>query len=288
MLELLRTFKPFQSLNPAALAAVEQHADRLRLPEQRWLRRRGQPLTRDLFLVDGTVSVRGVNGVRRVTARETGGESLNDLVGDGVEISTVTTVDLIAVDLARVRPLLEGRGMAAAPPEVSGVDEWIHTLLEGPVMRWFPPRTWARMLRAGEARRVRQGDLVVAAGEIAEHILVVSSGTARSGETRFGPGDFFAEESALTKLPAGADVIMETDGLVVAFPARDVLGLIAEYDAPDGDPPLRLDLDTVPTAREAEVIAALPPGSPIAVRGADPGRRLVVAARLMRAGFTVV
>ena len=156
MLELLRTFRRFQNLSPATLAAVEPHADRLRLPERRWLRRRGQPLTRDLFLVDGTVSVRRASGEQRVTARQTGGESLNDFAGNDVEILTATAVEVIAVDLARVRPFLEGRGVAAAP-EVSGVDEWIHTLLEGPVMRWFPPRTWARLLRAGEARRVRQG-----------------------------------------------------------------------------------------------------------------------------------
>ena len=287
MLDELRTFKPFQSLNPATLAAVRQHADRLRLPEQRWLRRRGQPLTRALFLVEGTVAVPGANGVRRVTAGETGGESINDFVGDGVEISTVTTVEVIAVDLARVRPLLEGRGLSATP-EVSAVDEWMHALLEGPVMRWFPPRTWARLLRAGEARRVRQGDLVVAKGETSGHIMVVGSGTAASGDARFGPGDFFAEESALTKLPAAADVVMETDGVVVAFAVRDVLGLIGEYAAPDVDPPQRLDLDAVPTAREEDVVAGLAPDSPVAVRGADAGRRLVMAARLMRRGFTVV
>ena len=287
MLEQLRTFKPFQSLSPAALAAVRQHADRLRLPEQRWLRRRGQPLTRDLFLVDGTVAVRGANRVQRVTARDTGGESLNDLAGEGVEISTVTTVEVIAVDLARVRPLLEGQ-RSAATPAVSAVDEWIHTLLEGPVMRWFPPRTWARLLRAGEARRVRQGDLVVSKGEMSEHILVVGSGTAASGDTRFDPGDFFAEESALAKRPVADDVIMETNGIIVAFPARDVLELIGEYDAPTGDPPQRLDLDTVPAAQEPEVIGGLAPDLPVALRGADPGRRLVMAATLMRQGFTVV
>lgn len=287
MIEQLRTLKPFQALNPTVLAAIEQHADRLRLPEQRWLRRRGQPLSRAFFLVDGAVLVRGANGVQRVTARETGGESLNDFAGEEVEISTATPVEVIAVDLARVGPFLEGRGMATAPA-VSAVDEWIHALLEGPVMRWFPPRTWARLLRAGDPRRVRQGELVVAKGEISEHILVVGSGTAAAADTRFGPGDFFAEESALARLPATDDIIMETDGVVVAFAVRDVLELIVEYDAPDADLTQRLDLDTVTTPGEEAVLAGLALESPVAVRGADPGRRLVMAARLMRKGFTVV
>ena len=287
MLDLLRTFRPFENLSPATVAAIEPHADRLRLPERRWLRRRGQPLTRDLFLVDGTVSVRGPSGEQRVTARQTGGASLNDFAGDEVEIVTVTAVEVIAVDLASVSPILEGQGVPATP-EVFAVDEWMHALLEGPVMRWFPPRTWARLLRAGEARRHRQGDLVVAKGDTPEHIMVVGSGTAASGDARFGPGDFFAEESALTKLPAAADVVMETDGVVVSFPARDVLELIREYDAPDVDPPRRLDLDTVSAAREEEALAGFSPGSAVAVRGGDAARRLVVAAKLMRRGFAVV
>lgn len=287
MLETLRTLKPFQSLNPATLATVEQHADRLRLPEQRWLRRRGQPLTRDLFLVDGTVSVRGASGAQRVTARDTGGDSLNNYAGDDVEIATVTTVEVIAVDLARVRPLIEGGGPSTAP-EVSAVDEWIHALLEGPVMRWFPPSTWARLLRAGEARRVRQGELVMAKGETTEHILVVGSGTVASGATRFGPGDFFAEESALMGRPASADFVMETDGVLVAFATCDVLELIGEYAVPDVDPPQRIDLDAVANAPEEDILAGLASDTPVALRGADSGRRLVMAARLMREGFTVV
>ena len=116
--------------------------------------------------------------------------------------------------------------------------------------------------------------------------MVVGSGTAANGHARLDPGDFFAEESALTKLPAASDIVMETDGVIVAFAAQDILELIGEYDAPDVDPPQRLDLDAVPA--QGEAFADLAPGSPVAVRGGDPGRRLVVAARLMRQGFTVV
>ena len=287
MLEQLRTFQRFRSLDSAALAAVERHADRLRLPEQRWLRRRGQPLTRELFLVDGTVAVRDGNNLRRISARQTRGESLNDLIGEGAEISTASAVEVIAVDLASVQPLLEGRRLAAAP-EVSAVDGWIDAFLEGPVMKWFPPRTWARLLRAGEARRVRQGDLVVAKGETSAHIFVVGEGTARSRERRFGAGDFFAEESALMGIPATADILMETDGVLFAFAPRDVLALIGEYDAQAPDPPQRVDLDSVSPAREDEVLGGLTPDSPVALRGGDAGRRLVVAARLMRQGYAVV
>ena len=287
MLDQLRTFKPFRTLTPRALGAVAQHADRLRLPEQRWLRRRGQPLTRELFLVHGTVAVRSANAVKRITAQDTGGESLNALAGDGAEISTATTVDVIAVDLDPIRPLLEATG-SASPPEVTPLDGWMLALLEGPVMRWFPPCTWVRLLRAGEARKVRQGELILARGEVSECVFVVGEGIAASGTKRFCSGDFFAEESALRNLPAVADVIMAADGVVIAFPRRDILGLAGEYDAPTVDPPQRVDLDRVSSADEEAVLAGLVPKSSVALRGGEAGRRLVIAARLMREGFTVV
>lgn len=287
MLDQLKTFKPFRSLASAALGAVEQHADRLRLPEQRWLRRRGQPLTRELFLVHGTVAVGTANRVERITAQDTGGESLNALADDGAEISTATSVEVIAVDLDPIRPLLEASG-SASTPEVTSLDGWMLALLEGPVMRWFPPRTWVRLLRAGEARKARQGELVLAKGEVSECVFVVGEGVAVSGAERFCAGDFFAEESALRNLPAADDAIMATDGVLIAFATRDILDLLGEYDAPSAEPPQRVDLDRVSSAQEDEALAGLVPEYPVALRGGDAGHRLVIAARLMREGFTVV
>lgn len=287
MLDQLRTFELFRSLTPAALAGVERHADQLRLPEQRWLRRRGQPLSRELFLVDGAVLVRTADGVRRITARDAGGVSLNSVAGDAAEISTATAVDVIVVDIDSVRHLFKGSAPASAPV-VSAVDPWMLALLEGPVMRWFPPTAWARLLRAGEPRKVRKGELVLARGEIAECVFVVGEGVAASGKTRFGPGDFFAEESALTKLPATDDVVMADDGVLVSFSTRDIVDLASLYDAPTADPPQRLDLDSVGNAQEEDILAGLVPETPVALRGGDAGRRLVVAAKLMRRGFAVV
>ena len=252
-----------------------------------FVRRRGQPLPRELFLVDGAVVVRTAGGTRRITAKDTRGESLNSVAGDAAEISTATAVDMIGVDLAAVRHLLEGAPRASTPV-VSAVDPWMLALLEGPVMRWFPPAVWARLLRSGQPRNVRQGELVLARGEVAACVFVVGEGVAASATTQFGPGDFFAEESALTKCPATVDVVMTTDGVLVSFPPRDILDLANAYDAPVADPPQRLDLDQVAGTGNDDLLAGLVPQTPVALRGGDAGRRLVVAAELMRRGFAVV
>ncbi|MDE0420378.1 MAG: cyclic nucleotide-binding domain-containing protein [Gammaproteobacteria bacterium] len=287
MLDQLRTFRLFQSLSPASLAAVERHAGRLRLPEQRWLRRRGQPLTRELFLLDGAVAVHDATGVNRITPRDVGAESLNAFVSDTAEMSTASAVDVVAVDLAPIRSVLAS-GTTASTPVVSTVDAWMHALLEGPVMRWFPPTAWARVLRAGKPHGYRQGELILAAGEVAAGVFVVGEGVAAMGEQRFGPGDFFAEQSALMQLPLPRDAIMTTDGVVIAFATRDILDLADEYQAPRLDPAQQLDLDSVPAVREDDALAGLAPGTPVTLCGGDAGRRLVVAARLMREGFAVV
>lgn len=155
-------------------------------------------------------------------------------------------------------------------------------------MRWFPPTAWARVLRAGKPHGYRQGELILAAGEVAAGVFVVGEGVAAMGEQRFGPGDFFAEQSALMQLPLPRDAIMTTDGVVIAFATRDILDLADEYQAPRLDPAQQLDLDSVPAVREDDALAGLAPGTPVTLCGGDAGRRLVVAARLMREGFAVV
>lgn len=287
MHEDLKNLQPFRALDGAALDIVARHAHRLRLPEQRWLSRRGQPPSQELFLMQGVVAIRGPSGVERLTPRAAAGQSLNARAPGAAEMTTVTAVELIAVDLEPIRFLLESKRDVA--PAVAGVDGWMHALLQGPVLRWFSPGTWARLLRTGEVRAVRSGERIVAAGEVCQQVFVVAEGVAASPALRYGVGDFFDEESTLAQQPAQEDVIMESAGTLVAFARTDILAMAADYDAPRTDPPpRRLDLDLVPAAGEEATLAALDPVPPIAVRGSDPVRRLTVAAKLMRRGFTVV
>ncbi len=287
MLDELKNLQPFHSLAPSALATVASHANRLRLPAKRWLLRRGQSLGRDLFLLRGIVAAHRNSGVERIDAGATEGRSLNVCAADATEISTITEADVIAIDLASIRYLLDSDAVPA--PAVSSVDDWMHALLQGPVMQWFSPSAWARVLRVGKTRTVRRGERIVARDEICEHVFVVAEGIAASAGERFLPGDFFGEQSALMQHPALHDAAMETDGTLVCFHRADIFALAAEYDPPRTDPPpRRFDLDDVPMHREEEVLATLDPLPSIAVRGSDPVRRLAVAAKLMRRGFTVV
>ena len=284
MLDQIKALEPFKELDGTALAAVARHASWLRLPAGRLLRRRGQTLARELYLVAGTVAD---EGDRRLHARDAGGRPLSELFDAATAITTVTAAKLIAVDLPPVQLLLN----AARPqaPTVAGIEDWMRALLRGPVMRWFSPGAWAQVLRRGRMRQVEAGERIVRRGEVCPGVYVIARGTAVAGAERFGPGDFFGEASALGNAPAACDVTMATAGALVCFAREDLLALAANYEPPRlQPPPRRIDLDAVPVADEANLLAALPTGPAIAVRCSDPARRLTVATRLMREGHHVV
>ena len=287
MLDQLKTLRPFRALDPLALDTVGRHASKLQLPAHRWLKRRGQALHREMFLVDGQLAARRGAATQRIHPDAGRGESINARAGDASEIYTLTVATLIAVDLEPLRSLLGAPSDAA--PAVDGIDEWMQALLRGPIMRWFSPCAWAKVLRVGNLRRVCRGERIVERGAVCRHVFVVAEGVAESADGRFPAGGFFGEESALGQCPADADVVMATDGALVCFDREDVVEMAADYEPPRTDPPpRRLDLDAIPAEREDDVLAKLDPRPPIAVRSTDPARRLRAAARLMRHGYTVV
>ena len=290
MREALQQLVPFRALDDGALAVVERHARRLRLPAQRWLLRGGGRLSREMFLLRGRVAARRGGTVEQRDAATLGGESMNGWAAGASDLSTLTEVELLSVELEPVRRLLADAAAGVTPrPEVAGVDDWMHMLLHGPVMRWFSPGAWARVLRAGRLREAKRDERLLAKGEVAACVFVVARGAAEAPGRQFRPGDFFGEESALGRCPAREDVWMRTDGALVCFARADLVELASNYAPPRMDPPpRRLDLDTVPTEREETAIADLDAGLPVAVRCSDVARRLMVATRLMRRGFHVV
>lgn len=283
----LRTLRPFRSLDDPALATIERHAQQLRLPPRRWLLRRGHRLTRELFLLQGTLTARRDHGFEQLRADALAGESLNAWAAGATEITTATVALLISIapEAIRALPGESRRG----DPEVDRVDDWMDALLRGPVMRWFSPGAWARVLRAGRLRDATQGERIVRRGELCDSVFVVAEGVVESGSERLGPGDFFGDESTLGRRPAASDARMITAGRLVCFTRANLVALAADYVPPRIEPPpRRIDLDDLSPECEDQALTTLRNDRAIAVRGTDPARRLMVATRLMRRGFHVV
>ena len=283
MLEALKTLEPFRNMDTAALHAAATHARMLRLPPQRTLLRAGQEPKREIFLHKGTVTMRLGSANRRLDAAAAAGKALGDHGAD--EIVTLTSVEAISVDRAVfARPA----GSPPPAPEAALPAAWIPAFLQGPVMRWFPPSTWAWVVKVGEVRRVRSGDTLFRLGEVPEELFVVVQGAASCGSERFGPGDAIGAAATLTRTPMVADTVATAPGVFVRFSREALVELLDDYQPPDTDQPTwRLDLDTIDVTDEAGVLKRLDPANVIVVRGADRERRAAVASRLLQAGFTV-
>ena len=283
MLEALKALEPFRSMDAAALQVAATHARLLRLPPQRTLLRAGQQSGRDVFLLRGAVTIRLGGDNRRLDAAAAGGTALNAHSAD--EIVTLTPVEAVSVDRAAY-----ARPVAVVPPtaEAALPAAWIPAFLQGPVMRWFPPSTWAWVVKVGEARRVQATEVLLRDGEVPEELFVVVQGAAKCGCERFGPGDAIGAAATLTRAPMPADAVATEPGLFVRFSRQALVELLDDFQPSETEQPTeRLDLDTIAEADEAACLNRLNPAKVIAVRGADRERRAAVASKLMQAGFAV-
>lgn len=283
MLEALKTLEPFRNMDTRALHAAATHARMLRLPPQRTLLRAGQESRRDIFLHKGTVAIRLGGVSRRLDAAAAAGRALSAHGAD--EIVTLTSVEAISVDRA---VFAKPADSPPPTPEAALPASWIPAFLQGPVMRWFPPSTWAWVVKVGEVRRVQSGETLFRVGDVPQELFVVVQGGATCGGERFGPGDAIGAAATLTRAPMVADTVVTAPGVFVRFSREALVELLDDYQPPDTDQPTcRLDLDTIASADEAEAMKRLDPAKVIAVRGADRERRAAVASRLMQAGFAV-
>ena len=283
MLEALKTLEPFRNMDTRALHAAATHARMLRLPPQRTLLRAGQESRRDIFLHKGTVAIRLGGVSRRLDAAAAAGRALGAHGAD--EIVTLTSVEAISVDRA---VFAKPADSPPPTPEAALPASWIPAFLQGPVMRWFPPSTWAWVVKVGEVRRVQSGETLFRVGDVPQELFVVVQGGATCGGERFGPGDAIGAAATLTRAPMVADMVVTAPGVFVRFSRDALVELLDDYQPPDSDQPTcRLDLDTIASADEAEAMKRLDPAKVVAVRGADRERRAAVASRLMQAGFAV-
>lgn len=92
-----------------------------------------------------------------------------------------------------------------------------------PIFQGLPGDNLLRLQRAMHHRKLQSGDIVIAAGDRVEHLVVVAKGllklsrVSRSGREQvvreLGPGQFFGEMGLFTPMTAEADLIavVETD-----------------------------------------------------------------------------
>lgn len=291
MQEQLATLEPFRDLDAPALDELARRARLVRVSKKRWLARAGGATNSRLFLLSGTVEHhRDGRMLRTITAKGLGSRqgSKNpprELVredGDDAFLAR-TDVEVILVD--------EPRAPARAPgmPTRTEVPAWMQQLLAGPVMQWFSPLAWAKLLRAGRIGDVAKGTRIIGRDDVAQLVFVVVEGAVSTDTTRYKPGDFFGETSLLTARPFGEDAVMAEDGALMRIPGAAIRELAGSYLVPDAaGETVELDLGSLSPQQEDAAIAALTPGATVAPRGGDADRLAAITAKLLRRGLRVV
>jgi CRP-like cAMP-binding protein len=257
----LRGVPPFTGLRARLLAALAQLMREDIVRAGRSVRPVGRVSRSVRFLMEGRVQVRGERGTQAVleapqvigltellAARELRAGLVAETDVTMLTIAGGAFLDLLEEEFALVLQLRQALGQALAaaqaarhdwaPEPVLGVpaapdpdlERFIDRMLAldaVPMLRAFGVAVLAALLRDEPARRLAAGETVFAAGDAAEHVIVIGDGTvagaAPDGASfRAGPGTVLGDNEALTGLPHACTVRCETAVAVIALDRREI------------------------------------------------------------------
>jgi len=300
LLHRLRRFAAFSQLSPADLARVANRVRVLSLPAGRWLVRPGRELAGSYYLDRGRVRLYEPDEVV-----DAGSARAAQAVYPGARgVATVTSADLLQVDMAAFGDLLESS--IEVPPLYETIwltEGWESRFLGGHLLQQLRPCQWQRLLRGLRPTTLTAGEVVVCEGETGKECYVLCSGSAEvwaAGRclARVGPGDLFGEDALITGAARNASVIMTADGAVRALPDdlfRMLLLPLRVAAERAGDRPVRLDIGKhasgvglhVPIAQLRERLGEMQEGVGYWVVGGNPGQRTLAAFILSQHGLHV-
>lgn len=241
--ELLQTFVPINALSAERLDYLLEGQQVVSLPVGTELCRAGEADGHTIYLLSGEVMIEDAQGSRILSAGDL--ESSHPLEPSQPRRATIrahSAINIIRFDSKRLDRVLawdqtvgslESELAALMPP---GEDTaWITRLLQSRLFYRLPPANVVELFKRFQRRPVRRGERVISQGEHADSCYVIHSGVAEISVTgERGPvtvallekGQYFGEEGLLTEGPRNADVIMETDGILLRLEKRDFDSLL--------------------------------------------------------------
>ena len=241
--DLLQTFVPINALSAERLDYLLEGQQVVSLPEGSVLCQAGESDGFTIYLLSGEVGLSDEQGSRVLHANDL--EAAYPLEPTQPRRCTITArsaINIIRFDSKRLDRVLawvqsaEGleRELVALMP--AGEDtSWISRLLQSRLFYRLPPGNIIQLFKGLVRRPVRQGERVLTQGEHSDSCYFIQQGVAEvriSGD--HGPvtvallekGQYFGEEGLLTEGPRNADIIMETDGLLLRLEKKDFDALL--------------------------------------------------------------
>lgn len=242
--DLLQTFVPINALSAERLDYLLEGQQVVSLPEGTELCEAGETDGYTIYLLSGEVEIQDEHGrLRRLHANDIeAAHPLEPAQPRRCTITARTAINIIRFDSKRLDRVLAWdqsaggleRELAALMPP--GEDtSWITRLLQSRLFYRLPPGNIIQLFKGLVRRPVLKGEQVVAQGEHSDSCYFIQRGVAEvriNGER--GPvtvallekGQYFGEEGLLTEGPRNADIVMETDGLLLRLEKKDFDSLL--------------------------------------------------------------
>lgn len=235
---LLQTFVPLNSLSPERLDYLLEGQQLETLAPGTELCRRGESDGFTIYLLSGTVRFENEHGVAHsLDASDV--EASHAVAPEQPRLWTVkaaTPVNVLRFESKRLDRVLAWdqstdtleKSLAALHPGESS--EWISRLLQSRLFYRLPPSNVVELFKKLQPEPVKQGQHIIKLGDQAESCYIIKEGIAEvSIPSDHGPvtlallekGQYFGEEGLLIEGTRNADVIMNTDGLLMRLDKAD-------------------------------------------------------------------
>lgn len=240
---LLQTFVPLGSLSAQRLDYLLEGQGIDALPAGAEICRRGENDGCTIYLMSGKVTLENEAGeLQEMDAGDI--DAAHAIAAEQprqVTVRAKTPVNILRFESKRLDRVLAWdqatetlqRELAALQP---GEDNsWISRLLQSRLFYRLPPSNIVELFRRLTPEPVTQGQVIVKRGAHSDSCYFIKSGTA---EVRLpsdkGPvtlallqkGQYFGEEGLLTEGPRNADVVMDTDGVLMRLDKVDFDALL--------------------------------------------------------------
>lgn len=235
---LLQTFVPLNALSPQRLDYLLEGQGIESLPAGSVVSQRGENDGQTIYLLSGAVTMDDGSG--NVQALDAGDiEASHALAPEQPRLVTIrakSAVNILRFESKRLdRVLAWDQATETLQRELSALqpgedNSWISRLLQSRLFYRLPPGNIVDLFRRLKPQQVKKGQVVIRQGDHADSCFFIKQGSAEvrlPGEK--GPvtlailqsGQYFGEEGLLTEGPRNADIVMESDGILMRLEKSD-------------------------------------------------------------------
>ncbi len=241
--DVVRNFHPFDSQSIKKVKEIIQKSAVQKLPADRILFKHGDNDEWTIYLLSGKIKLKFSDGKTQFIEAET--ESARNSISNQIpRVATATSqtdISILIIDRSLLQVILNHNDGGI---EVAGIDDddedWMTRFLQSNAFLQLPVANIQALMMRLHEERLSAGSVVIKENSpsddkfyiIQEGTCLVTKTNQSSGKeitlAQLGYGTGVGEEALITGGVRGANVIMETDGVIMTLEKNDFLDLLVE------------------------------------------------------------